>query len=50
MIRLPVELHPEAEAEARDARRWYAERDAKAAAGFMAALDRAIAPPGTSPR
>jgi plasmid stabilization system protein ParE len=42
MIRRPVELHPEAETEAREARHWYAERDAKAAAGFMAALDHAI--------
>lgn len=42
MTKLPVELHPEAEAEARDARRWYAERDAKAATRFMAALDHAI--------
>ena len=42
MTRLPVELHPEAGAEARDARRWYAERDAAAAATFLSALDRAI--------
>lgn len=42
MTRLPLELHPEAEAEARDARFWYAQRDAAAAERFMRALDHAM--------
>ena len=37
-----IELHPEAIAEARDARRWYAERSSVAANAFMAELDLAI--------
>ena len=43
MTRLPVEIHPEAEAEARDARLWYAVRDPRSATQFMKALDSAIA-------
>jgi plasmid stabilization system protein ParE len=42
MNRLPVDLHPEAVAEAREARSWYAVRDARAAAGFASALDHAV--------
>ncbi len=38
----PIELHPEAIVEARDARRWYAERSSVAASAFMAELDFAI--------
>jgi plasmid stabilization system protein ParE len=38
----PIELHPEAIAEARDAREWYAERNSAAADAFMAELDIAI--------
>ena len=38
----PIELHPEAIAEARDAHEWYAERSAVAADAFMAELDAAI--------
>jgi len=37
-----VELHPDAIAEARDAREWYAERSSVAADAFMAELDTAI--------
>jgi plasmid stabilization system protein ParE len=37
-----IELHPEAIAEARDAREWYAERSSVAADAFMAELDAAI--------
>jgi toxin ParE1/3/4 len=36
-------LHEEAIAEARAARRWYAERDPDAGAAFMTALDSAVA-------
>lgn len=39
----PVELHPEAVAEARAARLWYAERDPIAAVQFMDSLDHAMA-------
>ena len=38
-----LELHPEAIAEARGARLWYAERDQAIAQAFAAELDRAIA-------
>ena len=37
------EFHPEAIAEAREARRWYAVRDPKAAEAFLAELDQAQA-------
>lgn len=37
-----IELHPEAIAEARAARQWYAERSSVAADAFMAELDLAI--------
>ena len=37
----PIELHPEAIAEARDARTWYAQRSYVAADAFMAELDQA---------
>ena len=37
-----IELHPEAIAEARDAREWYAERSSVAADAFMGELDVAI--------
>ena len=42
MAALPIELHPEAIAEARDAREWYAERSSVAADAFMEELDLAI--------
>ena len=38
----PIELHPQAVAEARAARQWYAERSTAAADAFMAELDFAI--------
>jgi plasmid stabilization system protein ParE len=37
-----IELHPDAIAEARDAREWYAQRSSVAADAFMAELDVAI--------
>lgn len=37
------DVHAAATSEAREARRWYAARDTAAAAGFVAALDHAIA-------
>jgi plasmid stabilization system protein ParE len=37
-----IEFHPEAIAEARDAREWYAERSSVAGDAFMAELDVAI--------
>jgi plasmid stabilization system protein ParE len=49
MAALPVELHPEALAEAREARLWYAQRDPSAAERFMAELDRAIERVALSP-
>lgn len=42
MAHREIELHPEAVAEARDAREWYAERSSLAADAFMAELDVAI--------
>lgn len=42
MAALPVELHPEALAEAREARLWYAQRSPTAALRFLNELDRAI--------
>ncbi len=39
----PIELHPEAIAEARAAREWYNERSSVAADAFMAELDVAVA-------
>jgi plasmid stabilization system protein ParE len=39
---LPVELHPEAIAEAWEARLWYAQRSPTAALRFLNELDRAI--------
>ncbi len=49
-----IELHPDAIAEARDAREWYAKRSSVAADAFMAELDVAIdtlviRPPGGPP-
>jgi plasmid stabilization system protein ParE len=38
-----LELHPEAIADAREARLWYAERSPDAADAFMSELDRALA-------
>jgi plasmid stabilization system protein ParE len=40
--RRAIELHPEAIAEARDAREWYEARSTEAASAFMAELDLAI--------
>lgn len=40
---MQLELHPDAVAEARDARLWYAERSPDAAAAFLAEFDRALA-------
>jgi plasmid stabilization system protein ParE len=37
-----VEFHPDAVAEARSARQWYAERSPLAASAFLTELDRAI--------
>jgi plasmid stabilization system protein ParE len=42
MSLVPVDLHPEAVAEARDAREWYVVRDPAAAQAFTAALEHAI--------
>ena len=42
MALLPIEFHPEAIAEAHEAREWYAERSEAAAARFMDELDVAI--------
>ncbi len=42
MTELPIEFHPDAIAEAREAREWYADRSAVAATAFMAELDLAI--------
>ena len=44
-----VELVPAAQAEARDARRWYASRSKEAADRFLAELDRVIAMIAESP-
>src|SRR5258708_2229916 len=38
----PIELHPRAVAEAREARQWYEKRSTGAAAAFVAELDAAI--------
>jgi toxin ParE1/3/4 len=45
-----LEIHPQAAAEARAARAWYAERSASIAAKFIAELDRAIEQVTTSPK
>ena len=42
MAQQPVDIHPEAVAEAQAAYRWYRERNEIAAAAFLAELDRAI--------
>ena len=42
MAALPVELHPDALAEARAARLWYAQRSPSAALRFLSELDHAI--------
>jgi len=42
MVLLPIEFHPEAIAEAHEAREWYAERSEAAAGQFMDELDAAI--------
>jgi toxin ParE1/3/4 len=47
---VPLRLHPQAIAEARAARRWYAERDPAAAEAFMAELDRAVSLIARMPR
>jgi plasmid stabilization system protein ParE len=49
MAPLPIELHPEAVAEARGAREWYEERSPVAAGAFMAELDLAIDRISSSP-
>ncbi len=43
------EVHPEAIAEAQAARRWYAERDPRAAEAFLTELDRAQAQVAATP-
>lgn len=43
-------LHPEAVAEARSARQWYAERSTAAAGAFIQEVDDAIANIGEAPR
>jgi plasmid stabilization system protein ParE len=45
-----IEFDPRAVAEAKAARRWYAQRSASAAERFLAALDRAIERIGAAPR
>ena len=42
MAHLPVDVHPEAIAEARAAYGWYRERNETAAEAFLAELDRAV--------
>ncbi|MCZ6625894.1 MAG: type II toxin-antitoxin system RelE/ParE family toxin [Deltaproteobacteria bacterium] len=42
MAQPPVDIHPEAVAEAQAAYRWYHERNQIAAAAFLAELDRAV--------
>lgn len=42
MAHQAIELHPDAIAEARDAREWYAQRSSVAADAFMAELDAAV--------
>jgi toxin ParE1/3/4 len=42
MKSLPVDVHPEAVAEARAATQWYRERSPSAANAFLAEMDRAI--------
>lgn len=42
MARRPINIHPEAVAEAQAAYRWYRERSETAAEAFLAELDRAI--------
>jgi plasmid stabilization system protein ParE len=42
MTPVPVELHPEAQAEAAAAREWYRERSEAAAEGFVGELDNAV--------
>jgi len=42
MAQLPVNVHPEAIAEARAAYGWYRERNESAAEAFLAELDRAL--------
>jgi plasmid stabilization system protein ParE len=46
---LPVKLQPQAEQDARFARRWYSARNPEAGERFMAELDRAILAIGESP-
>jgi plasmid stabilization system protein ParE len=50
MATLPTNLHPLAIAEARAARNWYGERSIKAAARFVAELDRAVERIATTPK
>jgi plasmid stabilization system protein ParE len=49
MAAASVELHPEAQLEARAAREWYRERSEAAAEGFVAELDNAVREIGESP-
>jgi toxin ParE1/3/4 len=46
---LPIEFHPEAVAEASDARRWYSEIDPSLGQAFTDELDRAIARVAAAP-
>lgn len=46
----PYRFHPDAVAEAEEAREWYAERSLQAAAGFLDELDQAIASVVESPK
>lgn len=41
-MNLPVEIHPEALQEAKEAREWYERRSPKSAARFMAEFDRGV--------
>jgi plasmid stabilization system protein ParE len=50
MSHIPVELDPEAIAEAEEAFHWYAKRSQRAADGFVAELDFAVARIGEAPQ
>jgi plasmid stabilization system protein ParE len=50
MKSLPVDVHPEAVAEAQAATQWYRERSPSAADAFLAELDRAIEKIAENPR
>ena len=45
----PVEFHPEAISEAREANSWYSDKNPAAAEAFMAELDKAVSKISTAP-